>query len=174
MKKLLLLPLLRYPTLIGLDKKLESLAKEGRNMDTMGIQNSLLLTLFPTQNRDFRFIVDYNKNALPSYRSEWESLGWELCARFSGYFIWRKANASESAKMPERPLLTARRKKLAASFRTCSFIFLAAALVLLAGMILLIANGHGDKCLKIILQMAVILLVSSYFFWSSCKMKQSL
>ena len=173
MKQLLLLPLLRYPTLIGLDRKLEALSKEGKNMDPMGMQNSLLLTLFPTQRRDFRFAVDYNKNALPSYRGEWESCGWELCARLSGYFIWRIANNGKEPRMPARELLTARRRKLAQSFRTCALLFLAAALILAIGVGMIIANGYANKTPIFIAEIAVIFVVAVYFFWSSRKMKSN-
>lgn len=174
MKQLLLFPLLRYPTLIGLEQKLEKFSNEGKNLDTMGMQNTLLLTLFPTQSRNFRFAVDYNKNALPSYRDQWESLGWELCAHLSGYFIWRTPLTGSEPKLPQRDLLTARRKKLASSFRTCAYIFLAAALVLAIGMGLLIANAHADKCIPILLEMAAVLLIVWYFLWSSRKMRRSI
>lgn len=171
MNKLLFVPLLRFPTLIGLEKKLEDLSKDGKNLDTMGMQNALLLTLFPTQSKDFRFAADYNKNALPAYRGEWERLGWELCAHFSGYFIWRIPNHGQDPKMPQRELLTARRKKLAKSFRTCGVMFLIAALILALGIALLIANGHADKCVQILAELVAVLLVVWYFLWSSRKMK---
>ena len=171
MKKFLLFPLLRYPTLIGLEKKLKTLSKQGKNIDAMGAQNTLFLTLFPTSSKDFHYAVDYNKHALPSYRGEWESRGWELCARFSGYFIWRIADQGKEPRMPERTLLSARRQKLAKSFRACALIFLVAALILAFGMYLIIRSGHADKCLSLLLEIVAILLVVAYFAWSSGKMK---
>lgn len=174
MKKLLLLPLLRYPTLIGLEQKLTKLAREGKNLDQMGMQSSLFLTLFPTPSRDFCFAVDYSKDPQPSLRIEWESHGWQLCAKTGNYYVWRseRKNGQEPSK-PERALLAARRAKLAVSFRMCMFIFLIAAAALLAGIVLLAMNDLGEKTPERLLELIGTVLIAGYFFWSSGLLRRS-
>ena len=161
----ILFPLL-LPGAAALASRLQKLAGEGWNLDSMDPVGALRLTLRPSQAAEFRYFLDYCAAPTVEYRNRWEQAGWERMGLLGKYPLWRTTQTD--AEIPDGgEAFLQRCQKLRGAYLACAVLFALASVLLFLGLPLALRNEAVRKAMEFLLEALVCLAVAIFLAVSS-------
>jgi len=143
---------------------MESLAKEGWNVDKLGLFGAFKIVFYKSEPKKFRYVFDLNINPKKDYMQTYEQFGWEYVGRMSSCFIWRKAyDEIRPESFTDKESRIRRNKNMKNAYRVNLIMMLAAVAAVLTGCAICVYIGEPGTALALTPVLALTAAVSVYF-----------
>ena len=92
---------------------LETLAKQGWNLQRIRQWDSIRMTFHKTEPKQYRYVFDLNAFPKKDYKATYQQFGWEFMGQMASCFIWRKEYTGERPEsFTDQDSLTRRNKRV--------------------------------------------------------------
>ena len=104
---------------------LETLAKQGWNLQRIRQWDSIRMTFHKTEPKQYRYVFDLNAFPKKDYKATYQQFGWEFMGQMASCFIWRKEYTGERPEsFTDQDSLTRRNKRVRNAVLACFLIAL--------------------------------------------------
>ena len=104
---------------------LETLAKQGWNLQRIRQWDSIRMTFHKTEPKQYRYVFDLNAFRKKDYKATYQQVSWYFMCHMASCFIWRKEYTRERAGyFTDQDSLTRRNKRVRNAVLACFLIAL--------------------------------------------------
>lgn len=154
---------------------LEEMAKQGWNLDRIRQRDSLRMTFYKTQPRQYRYVFDLNAFPKADYKAAYQQFGWEFMGQMASCFIWRKEYTGERPEsFTDQDSLIRRNKRVFNAVLACFFVALLGLAGSIAGMAIQASQQNYESVYGLLPAFVVCLFFTPYLGWVLRKISRNL